>query len=94
MIIELNKHYINALGDVIFINKYIKGLFYPFRDMENDGYSSNGSYIYNFTDELDLICECIPDILDKYMDKDITQKEFIQQHIDYYKKVKNESVVN
>ena len=95
MIIELNKHYINALGDVIFINKYIKGVFYPFRDVENNGYSSNGSYIYNYPDhKFDLICECVPDILDKYMDKDITQKEFIQQHIDYYIKVKDESVTN
>ena len=75
--------------------KYIKGVFYPFRDVENDGYSSNGSYIYNYTDhKFDLICECVPDILDKYMDKDITQKELIQQHIDYYTKVKNESVIN
>ena len=54
-----------------------------------------GRYIDNSADDVDdLICECVPDILDKYMDKDITQKEFIQQHIDYYKKVKNESVVN
>ena len=95
MIIELNKHYINAIGEVIYISEHIKGLSYPFRDLRNYGYNTEGRYIDNSADDVDdLICECVPDILDKYMDKDITQKEFIQQHIDYYKKVKNESVVN
>lgn len=94
MIIELNKHYINAIGEVIYIAKHKSVLLYPFRDVKNNGYSSNGRYIYNSKDKFDLICECIPDILDKYMDKDITQKEFIQQHIDYYTKVKNESVID
>lgn len=89
MIIELNKHYINALSDVVFINECIKGSLYPFRDLRDYGYDIEGRYIDSSTDNvLDLICECIPDILDKYMDKDITQKEFIQQHIDYYKKGK------
>lgn len=86
MIIETNKHYIRAAGDVVFINEYIKGTIYPFRDVKNNGYLGDGKYNNNTNDVYDLICECVPDILDKYMDKDITQKEFIQQHIDYYTK--------
>lgn len=89
MIIELNKHYINAIGDVVFINEYIKRALYPFRDLRNYGYDIKGRYIDSSTDSaLDLISECIPDILNNYMDKAITQKEFIQQHIDYYTKGK------
>ena len=88
MIIETKKHYINAIGEVIYITECINGLAYPFRDIEDNGYLSNGRYIDNYTDnECDLICECAPYILDKYMDNDITQKEFIQQHIDHYTKV-------
>lgn len=89
MIIELNKHYINAIGEVIYIAEHKRALLYPFRDAEDKGYSIDGKYINRFTDnDYDLICECVPSILNKYMDKDITQKKFIQKHIDYYTKSK------
>lgn len=86
MIIETNKHYINALGDVIFIRKYELNITYCFIDNDNRRYTYEGLYCLRDKWIYDLICECIPDILNKYMDKDITQKEFIQQHIDYYTK--------
>ena len=86
MIIESNKHYINAKGNVILVET-CNLTHFPFKDENYCVYSKNGQTSCLVRSENDLICECIPDILDKYMDKDITQKEFIQQHIYYYTKV-------
>lgn len=90
MKIQVNKHYINARGDVIFIKEFNRFIFYPFRDSKDNGYNTKGRYIDSNTDDItfDLICECVPDILAYYTDNCITQKEFIQHHIDYYIKSK------
>ena len=89
MKIQVNKHYINARGDVIFIKEFNRFIFYPFRDSKDYGYNTKGRHIDSNTDDTyDLICECNADILNSYMDKTITQKEFIQHHIDYYVKGK------
>lgn len=89
MKIQVNKHYINARGDVIFIKEFNRFIFYPFRDSKDYGYNTKGRYIDSNADNTyDLICECNADILNSYMDKTITQKEFIRQHIDYYIKSK------
>lgn len=93
MKIQVNKHYINARGDVIFIKEFNRFIFYPFKDSKDYGYNTKGRHIDSNTDDTyDLICECNADILNSYMDKTITQKEFIQQHIEYWNK--NESVIN
>ena len=90
MNIEVNKLYINAIGEVIFIKEYREeNIRYPFRDERDYGYNVQGRYInLDVADAYDLICECVPDILAYYTANFITQKEFIQQHIDYYTKGK------
>ena len=85
MKIQVNKHYINAVGDIIFIRKYEPDITYCFTDNGNCSYTLSGHYLSSKNENnCDLICECNTDILNKYMDKDITQKEFIQQHIEYW----------
>lgn len=93
MKIQVNKHYINAKGEVIFIVECIEELLYPFRDAKNYEYLDTGKYVDNYVNsKRDLICECTPDILAYYTANFITQKEFIQQHIDYWSK--HESIIN
>ena len=59
------------------------------QDNTFEGVKMNIKVIKDATDDTyDLICECNADILNSYMDKTITQKEFIRQHIDYYTKGK------
>lgn len=98
MIIQVNKHYINAIGDVIsiisIINKNeifkIKGKVY--NGKLSQSFTMEGRYFRYTTSDRDLICECVPDILAYYTANVITQKEFIQQHIEYWNK--NESIIN
>lgn len=90
MEIAVNKHYINAKVAIIFIVEEYTGIQYPFRDQEDCGYLSNGRFLNRDTlDTHDLICECVPEILEYYRANFITKKEFIQQHIDYYTKNKD-----
>lgn len=89
MEIAVNKHYINATGTIIFIVEEYTGIQYQFRDTEDYGYLRDRRFLdCDRLDTHDLICECVPEILEYYMDNLITQKEFIQQHIDYYTKNK------
>lgn len=85
MEIVVNKYYINAKGAIIFIVENYPYQHHPFMDKEHNRYLSNGKFLAsNRLDSLDLICECVPDILAYYTANFITQKEFIQLHIDYY----------
>ena len=86
MKIEVDKRYINAKGDIISINGFNKGDMYPYQDTkEKESYFSNGLYRYfDNQGENDLICEVVEGICDDYALGYITQKEFIEKHIEYW----------
>ena len=85
MLIELGQKYINASGEVVEIISETKGLIYPFLDNTlNETYTKNGLVRENDLNEEDLICLVDDNLLKQYEDKEITQKEFIQKHIELY----------
>ena len=53
MKLEVGEFYLNAAGDIVKIDSYIKGV-YPFKTKNNYSYKANGRYNDNET-ELDLI---------------------------------------
>ena len=105
MKIEVNKKYINAKGEVIFIDSKSSSIFglsvyNIFYTKNYDRYFENGkSFTGNFEEykegsPFDLICLVDNDLLNQYEIEEITQKEFIQKHIELYTGMKFKALNN
>lgn len=82
MKIEVGKRYIDGQGSIIHIVE--KGDFDIFIDSEVTTYYENGRFYSDIEYKYDLICEVVPNILQKYESGDITKKQFIKEHIRYW----------
>lgn len=85
MKIEVGKSYINAIGDTIYIGNFYKGHTYPFEDTQDENtYTSDGKFEEGKDSDYDLICEVVPTLHEQYICGCISQKEFIEKHIEYW----------
>ena len=85
MKIEVGKSYINAIAEVTTILDVRPLYSYPFI-CKSFSYTKDGYKIQNKITSEDLICEVVEDIYDDYALGYITQKEFIEKHIEYWTK--------
>lgn len=82
MKIEIDKQYIDAIGNVVSISRVSScGNF--FMD-EYYCWYSDGRYYRDEQHEFDLICEVVPHIYKEYESNIITIKQIYEQHIKYW----------
>jgi len=83
MKIEAGKSYINARGDVTEVLKQHSTVTYPFT-CRHYSYTEYGKRIVGQETPYDLICEVVPILHGQYICGCISQKEFIEEHIEYW----------
>lgn len=84
MKIEVGKKYINASGKIVKIADEIKGINYPMRDSNINGYTKDGKYKIIDIHKCDLICEVNEDIYTAFKQDLITKEEFLNKHFELY----------
>ena len=83
MKIEVGKSYINARGDIVKILEKQLDPVYPYI-CEDYSYTPQGERIIGQETPYDLICEVVPTLHEQYICGCISQKEFIEKHIEYW----------
>lgn len=83
MKIEVGKSYINARGDVIKVLKRYNTVTYPYT-CRHYSYTEYGKRIIGRDTPDDLICEVVPYFHEQYICGYISQREFIEKHIEHW----------
>ena len=86
MKIEVGKKYINAKGLIIsIIHKEESGNYTYY--CSTSSYLANGRYDRVYPSGKDLICEVVPEIYQTLINGWITQKQFLEKHIEHWGRV-------
>ena len=81
--IKVGKKYINANGLVISILHKEESSTYPY-ECSTSSYLASGRYDMVRPCGRDLICEVVPELYQALLNGSITQKEFIEKHIEHW----------
>ena len=86
MKIEVGKSYINAKGDIRYINGYIPTDIFPYKSSSGDSFSKDGLFrVITKLCKDDLICEVVPEIYEEYKSSlNYSLKDFLIAHYEYY----------